>query len=543
MKRIFISAACLLMGAAALAQNLNPTVEVTNVYAREASGIEKPSQLLEVPDSVLRFNLDFEYAVNETPYRGAYEFKPYLVQLRPQARPSREGKLFVRAGAGVSLHPELTAVYTPVQTQKLRVNLYADHSSYVGPYHNIALDGQGLFASDGTSRSGKDMHTALGADALLNWRSGTLQANLEYGHILSSTIPYGDHNHHRFLASARIQNTPGTTKVDYDLQTRLSYIEAPQGVHEFHTTTSGMLGAKIFGKNFRMGVQAETVSQAGGNAASFHLTLPRYSHVSKRFSLMAGIKLGLVLRSNDTFAPTGEGHIFPDVQASWNIVPTKLTLYGSVTGGNELTSFDSFLAQNSFINGFLWETDVKKQNIVAGIGLRGNIASRFSYNVMGGYSWMGNTWLWGVSPSNSPVVCFAETVHSALVSVTAGWNDHCLDIQGNLKYIKTLNKPVATETGFRPFLPPSFQGTAHVLYNWGERIKAGVTLEGRSEMTCPGLGALPSYVDLGLQGKFQMTPSIGLWAKAGNLLNQTIQRVPFYAEKGPYFTVGASLQL
>ena len=83
-----------MMGAMAYAQNLNPTVEVTNAYAREASGIEKPSQLRDVPDSVLRFNLDFDYAVNETPYRGAYEFKPYLVQLRPQAVLRRRERSF-----------------------------------------------------------------------------------------------------------------------------------------------------------------------------------------------------------------------------------------------------------------------------------------------------------------------------------------------------------------------------------------------------------------------------------------------------------------
>ena len=76
MREILLSAAALLGCTAAFAQNLNPTVEVTNAYVREASGIEKPSQLREVPDSVLRFNLDFDYAVNETPYRGAYEFKP-----------------------------------------------------------------------------------------------------------------------------------------------------------------------------------------------------------------------------------------------------------------------------------------------------------------------------------------------------------------------------------------------------------------------------------------------------------------------------------
>ena len=50
-------------------------------------------------------------------------------------------------------------------------------------------------------------------------------------------------------------------------------------------------------------------------------------------------------------------------------------------------------------------------------------------------------------------------------------------------------------------------------------------------------------MDIGLHGKFQMTPSVGLWAKVGNLLNQPVQRVPFYAEKGVYFTIGASLNL
>ena len=97
MRRIVILAG-LLWSAAAFAQNLNPTVEVTNIYAREASGIEKPSQLLSIPDSLTRFNLDFDYAVNETPYQGAYEFTPYLVEPRPSARLSAEKKLFLRLG-------------------------------------------------------------------------------------------------------------------------------------------------------------------------------------------------------------------------------------------------------------------------------------------------------------------------------------------------------------------------------------------------------------------------------------------------------------
>ena len=528
MKRAIISAACVLFCAASYAQNLNPTVEVTNAYAREASGIEKPSQLLELPDSVLRFNLDFEYAVNETPYRGAYEFKPYLVQLRPQARPANEGKLYVRAGIGYSLHPEYTVVYTPVQTQKVRVNLYTDHHSYFGQYVG--------------DWKGKDVHSQAGADMLLNWRSGILQMNLQYQNIFAED--YGmSANHHQVTASTRVQNVPGTTKVDYDVNTRASYIFGTMGFTEVHTQTEAQLGARMFGRNLRLLASAETVAQMNSSAASFSLT-PRYVRGGARFSFNAGVKLAYVLRSEDTFAPSAGGYIFPDVMLSWKILPDYLTLFSAVTGGNELVSYESLLSQNSFIDAFVWNTDVKRVNVAAVIGLRGNVAHRFFYEVKGGYSWMGNSWLWGkVAATSAPAMCYGGPIHAAFVDGEAGWKNHFLDVKAHLKYMKTLNKPAIITDGVLPFLPTEFSGDAHVFYNWGTRIKAGLTVEGRSQMVCPAGGAVPGYVDLGLQAKFQMTPVWGFWAQFGNLLNQDVQRVPFYAQKGPYFTVGASLSL
>ena len=55
MKKTLYTIALLTIGLGAAAQNLNPTVEVTNAYKREASGIEKPGQILPLPDSVMRF--------------------------------------------------------------------------------------------------------------------------------------------------------------------------------------------------------------------------------------------------------------------------------------------------------------------------------------------------------------------------------------------------------------------------------------------------------------------------------------------------------
>ena len=85
-QHILATALAAAVTALAYGQNLNPTVEVTNAYQGGASSIAKPAQQMAVPDSVTRFNLDFDYSVFEKPYRGAYEFTPYYVQLKP--RPS-----------------------------------------------------------------------------------------------------------------------------------------------------------------------------------------------------------------------------------------------------------------------------------------------------------------------------------------------------------------------------------------------------------------------------------------------------------------------
>lgn len=527
MKKILISAACLLMGAAAFSQNLNPTVEVTNAYVREASGIEKPSQLLELPDSVLRFNLDFEYAVKETPYRGAYEFKPYLVQLRPQARPSKEGTLYLRAGAGYSFHPELSVVYTPVASQKVHVNVYAGHESYIGTYVG--------------DWKGQDLRSRVGADMLLGWRRGSLTANVQYNNIFARDYN-APMNHHQVEASAHLQNIPGTTRVDYDIKTRVSYVAAPGGFDETRTRTDVQLGSRLLGRNLRLAASAETVSQPEASAASFSLT-PRYIRGGARLSFNAGVKLAFVARSSDTFAPSAGGFIFPDVMLSWKIVPDYLTLFAAVTGGNELVSYESLLAQNSFIDAFNVTTDVKRVNVAAVAGLRGNIAHRFSYEVKGGYSWMANSWLWGKSPAGNPAFCYGGPIHAAFVDVEGGWKNHFLDVKAHFKYMKTLNKPTVITPAVLPFLPVEYSGDAHIFYNWGSRIWAGFTLEGRSKMVCPAGGAVPAYLDLGMQAHFQMTPVVGLWSRFGNLLNATVERVPFYARKGPFFTVGVSLTL
>ena len=78
------------------------------------------------------------------------------------------------------------------------------------------------------------------------------------------------------------------------------------------------------------------------------------------------------------------------------------------------------------------------------------------------------------------------------------------------------------------------------MYNWGGRIKAGVTLEGATRQVSD-LAIVPGYLDLSLLAEAGVNHYLSAWLKVGNLLGQTIQRIPFYAQDGIYFTIGAHL--
>ncbi len=137
-----------------------------------------------------------------------------------------------------------------------------------------------------------------------------------------------------------------------------------------------------------------------------------------------------------------------------------------------------------------------------------------------------------------PYMDYASPLHTFYVDLNAGFNNEILDIGTHIYYGYT---PIPDLGGRILFAPAPFKAQAHAFYIWGSRVKAGLTLDARSKL--PGKEAIPGYVDLGLEAQLQMTSRLGFWLKGGNLLNQTIQRVPFYAQKGIYFTVGATLSL
>ena len=95
------------------AQDLDPTVVVNRAYEGKLMEVHKPSLDMEVPDSVTRFDLDFDYSVFEKPYQGSYEFNPYVLTMQPASAMQAPRQLYLKVGAGYTLHPLADVVWSP----------------------------------------------------------------------------------------------------------------------------------------------------------------------------------------------------------------------------------------------------------------------------------------------------------------------------------------------------------------------------------------------------------------------------------------------
>jgi hypothetical protein len=542
MKKTLYTLALLALSLGAAAQNLNPTVEVTNTYKREASGIEKPDQLLPLPDSVSRFNYDFDYTVRNTPYRGSYEFKPYNVQLRPNVRPDTQNALYAKLGAGYGFHPEALVVWTPYAGRALQVNVYGSYNAYIGTYRDIQFDAtENMFMDSGAKTGGwRDRVATAGADMRLDWDGGAMRADVRYTGTAGADA-WAVVNNHGFSADAGVSGSFGRS-FRYFLSEHYNYT-GNTGLNENHSITNLRIGFPIRSSFLSLALNAQVLNHDGavtGTAGNFAIT-PSYGLSIGNLILNAGVKVGFILRDDDTFCPTKAGVIFPDVRATYRLIEDALVLQASVTGGNTINAYETLLSKNHFLGSFAFAPDISTERINVMLGFRGHLRERLHYNVKGGFKSLNNMASWGFSTAGAgytPLVGYMSPLNTFYVGTEIGWKSDHMDIDANLQYQYSILSKTGLKTNL--FGPPAFAASLRAAYRLAGRFVPAVTLDSRTD--CPGVDAtLPGYADLGFECSFVVNRFWNAWFKVGNLLNQSVQRVPFHAEKGIYFTVGASL--
>lgn len=589
MRKIYlVSAAMLMTAAVSFGQNFNPTVEVTNTYQGNASEVHKPLLGMNVPDSLLRFDLDFDYEVFEKPYQGAYSFKPYMLNMRPAKDAWRGRKLYLKAGAGYTLHPRFEFVFSPEQSGPFQMSVYASHKSYFGNYHEIKpelKDGLYRMKKSGGKFGGYDALTSAGFDGRYNWDRTILSFGIGYyGLAAKDSVMSRSYNAFDFNARVR-SNNDSESYFLYDIGLRgrvandgLDYksFSFPDGVtvdkqNENWVLLDGLVGPVVNNsRSILVGFETESASYSrfyDGNIGRVAL-IPSYRFKSGRWNLNLGVKLEFMFRNDaDTlsFGKMGGGKgqiVYPDAHISF-AVGGNVALYADATGGSRLNTYSSQISENhhlnpSFLVAPVYElitplVDNTVEKVNARIGVRGSAASSFQFDVNGGVGLYGNalmeSGLFTAGGDLVPALAYSDynlIYANALVGLRTGR----VKIDADFRY-RGVSFPDndALNLGFTL---PKYSGGVRASYDISSRLYAGINVEAASwrDGKCASVASedildvrVPGYVDLGVNCGYKFNRKWTLWLESGNLLCQTIQRTPFYAEKGPWFTAGISLNL
>ena len=544
-------------------QNLNPTVEVTNQFVGKVMEVTKPGVEMAVPDSLLRFDLEFDYSVFDTPYKGTYEFSPYLLDIKPERDTWRGNGLYLRLGAGYALHPTADLVYSPDLSGPFRLNVYGTHRSYVGDY-KVRL---GSIEAD---LKGYDMLSRAGVDGRYDYASGAFTFDAGY---------YGIHT--KLAEGADAENSAYNA---LDVKLRARSLAGP--VEHFHyDVTAAFRGASqrytpvrdLSTVDFNLDATAGPVFSDGhGILTDIHVGInsysglfsastgilwvaPKYVLNANRWRIAAGVRAGTVIRSGDAWMGYVLGgqkgqFVYPDFRIGYEAVTDRLNLYVAVTGGDHVRSYSVQKEDNHFFNPLYGRNaaplaDNSVERIRASVGMQGNIASKFRYDVRGGWLYVTNGLLDAVRAVRDDIASAGSLAGRWVGSVA--YEDYAqvfadadfvydgrpVSVSGGIHFVNT------DMSGLQYGFAPASTGRLEIAYNKMDRIRAGVRAEGALERA-GGTDyryldlTIPGYVDLGLFGEYAVTRNLSLWLRADNLLNANIQRHPLCPESGISVTGG-----
>jgi len=541
MKQSICAFAALVLCAPVFAQNINQTVQVTNDYVTRFADFQKKGGSLVVPDSLYRFDYNFDYSVFDTPYRGSYEFSPYRIRVTPQARLYDGSKLYLRAGAGYSLHPQLELAWQMLEEKNFTIGLFVDAGGYAGRYRPHG---------GGDSFSGHDMDGHVSINGQTIRPAVRLSYQLGYDGIFAGEE--GDSPTYRsgfnsVFAAGRVQSRERPDNyLFYDLDLRLRHsvdAYAPSMgagyVRESNVYVALSTGPVLQEKYkilldgvFEMeslGVY-ETMFRDGYNT-NFVRLRPHLDFLLGPVRVDAGVRFDWSEYNNSANKPFT---LAPDVMLRLALLDADLDLYAGVSGGQQIEGHYTLKQVNHFARRASVPATVSREKIRVRAGLEGHWKAGLQYALEAGY----------VSYLNKPLASLYSVAfvnyQTAYGTATLGWMSENLEVDGTLTY-----NYLTVPSGASAFAPSAFTADVRGIWNWDKKVFAGAFVEAASTRKSlrEDIASIAGYANVGLTGEYRINRSWGVWAEAGNLLGMAIERMPGYVEKGPYFTVGLSLKL
>lgn len=520
------------------AQNFNQTVQVTNDYVTRFADVQKQGGGMRVPDSLYRFDYNFDYSVFETPYKGSYEFSPYRIQVTPQARLYDGRKLYLRAGAGYTLHPQFELAWQMLQEKNYTIGLYADGLGFWGEYggkapfkgHDlngrVAVNGQCLLPSTRLSYS-------FGYDGIF---AGQDVANPAFRSAFNSGVVMG-----------RVQSRerPGNYLFyDFNILYRYSSDSYDAALNQSNVGESslqvGLSAGPVLKQKYKIlidgffameSLRFQDMMFGTGQTTNLGRLRPHLDFELGPVRLDAGVRIDFSVSKNGTDKKTT---FAPDVSARFAILDADLELFAGVSGGQEINTHYQLKQLNHFALRSIAPASVSREKLRIRAGAEGHIKAGLQYSVEGGY----------VSHAQAPLLALGGIDYAdykeIYAQVALNYRSERLQVDGNFRYAHlTLPEQVPA------YAPAAITADLRGVWNWDRKVFAGLFAEASSSRRSltPGIDPMAAYVNLGLTGEYCISPGWTVWVEGGNLIGMAIERMPGFIEKGPYATLGFSLTL
>ena len=538
MKKTYIYVAAALFSVAMQAQNLDPTVEVSRVYEGKLIEVRKPVMDMAVPDTLYRFDLDFDYSVFDNPYRGSYEFNPYILDMRPEADMQKPTRLYMRAGAGYTLHPLFDILWSPDLKGAFGMDLRGSHRSYVGKYRSVG--GNEEF-------DGYDLLSKAGLDFGYDWKKAGLDFGASYYGIAVKDL-FGSRAYNALDAYVSLKSKMSQgSRFGYEVDLAYRYAEESSSLHEHDFSADVSLGPDFGGKgkmSFDLGGALNVYSGALSTVLARMYLVPRYICGKGAFHADLGFRVSAAMMSG------GFGRnqiIYPAIKIHVAAIPDAMRIYLNVGGGEKLNSYASLIDRNHHLNIGYGISSASClvcpgiERVSAQFGMEGRISGFFSYNLRGGYVNNAYAPLDAVQSAGDgrylPHIGYSsyQKAYAAL-----DWDLYFQSVRfdGTVEYTYAWGME-------QPYLimPASFTADAELVYNWRKRIYAGIDgIFSSARKSVDNSFEVPFYVDLGVYAEYAFNGNVSLWLRGGNLLNMEIQRNLLFAERGVNVTAGISLK-
>ncbi len=575
-KRLFTICFCLLAGVVStFAQGaIDSQVEVERAYEGDIVRMPKMSLDTKVNDSILNFNLNFNYSTFYRPYNDLYELSSAAT-----AGPLVEGKvrhqwLYADISAAYPWTPKADIYIAPRLGNKMTALLSYNHYSYWGdvPYTPQLDMSSTLHPSFGSENvMGDRMINRVGAVLAYRWRKAEATVWAKYS---SNYYAYNQNagldrkelhdsmSEHFDLAQVALNvrsTNPDPTAFYYDILLKYNYLNQKRSIagyagdagsdileHSFDVDVT--LGATIM-TNHKVFLNAEVSSgyptwRKADIARYYNKFILKgelgYQYEKDRLRIDAQLPVRTLYLSVASM-------FVPNVKVEYEAVPSLLWLNARSYNDADMYSFYEIAKINPWFDASCGGAEVGELGVE--IGFRGSVKDRFIYSFNLGYEYVDRALTFASNGIFQVLNPLGTSAHSFVMGASLKWQseDFYAGVGAGYRYLSDRAAVL---------MAPEFKLKAMVEYNIRKRIFIAADVEyqtssvGASFVHTASSGSapadvrtfsVPGFVDLGVRFTYAVNHNISVYLEGNNLLNQKIQRLLNYYEPGVNVLAGVSL--